>query len=69
MSPTKMREFYHVKSHMPSGATLTPKGDLGVRSVKEADAQRGFKNHGGGEASSAYFGSHAAVPGSMGEKG
>ena len=36
-----------IKSYMPSGATQSPKGDLGARRVAECDKQRGFKRAGG----------------------
>lgn len=57
-----------VRSHMPKGATQTPKGDLGERRVKESDTQRGFKNHGSYFDASEAFGAKAPMPGSMGEK-
>ena len=45
------------KSHMPAGATQSPKGNLGDRRVAEADAQRGFANHGGKLSGERAFGS------------
>lgn len=57
-----------IKSHMPKGATQTPKGDLGERRVKESDTQRGFKSRGAYLDASEAFGANAPMPGSMGEK-
>lgn len=68
MSKSQEHDFMY-KSHMPKGATQTPKGDLGDRRVAECNAQRGFKNHGGSLDASSAFGSHVGKPGSMGEKG
>jgi hypothetical protein len=55
-------------SHMPKGASQSPKGDIGGNRVKEADAQRGFKNHGGVLSAPEAFGSRVGTPGSMGER-
>ena len=54
------------KSHMPKGATQSPKGDLGARRVAESDSQRGFKNRGGSLSGAAAFGSGVGTIGSMG---
>ena len=55
-------------SHMPKGATQTPKGDLGANRVKESDGQRGFKNRGKALSGAEAFGSNVGAPGHMGEK-
>lgn len=63
-----MRDYMHVKSNMPAGATQSPKGDLGERRDHEYKAQRHFKNDGSAESASGYFGASVASPGSVGEK-
>lgn len=56
------------RSHMPKGATQSPKGDLGDRRVAECDSQRGLANHGGKLSGSDAFGSNIGTIGSIGEK-
>lgn len=56
------------KSHMPAGATQSPKGNLGDRRVAECDAQRGFKNHGGKLDGAAAFGKKTSSPGKIGSR-
>ena len=60
--------FGKIKSHMPKGATQTPKGDLGKRASQEYMAQRHFKESGYCEEASRYFGSGVSEPGKIGEK-
>jgi hypothetical protein len=58
-----------VKSHMPKGASQSPKGDLGRLRVAEANSQKGFKKSGGSDTSSEYFkGAGSLMPGEIGEK-
>ena len=55
-------------THMPKGATQSPKGDLGKFRVMECDTQRGFKNRGKALSGSEAFGANVGTPGHMGEK-
>jgi len=57
-----------ITSHMPKGATQSPKGNLGERRVAECDAQRGFKSRGGALDGASAFGSRIGTIGSMGEQ-
>src|SRR2546428_12600663 len=68
MSKAKMREF-SFKSHMPKGATLSPKGDLGRLSEAEDNSQRGFKAKGGRLNIMTYLVSMPYAPGKQGDRG
>jgi hypothetical protein len=46
-----------MKSHMPSGATQSPKGDIGEMRQKEAGTMKGFKDAGPVKKTAGKFGS------------
>lgn len=65
MSKAQMRDFSYT-SHMPKGASQSPKGDIGRHSDKEYFVQRHFKESGSILDSREAFGSNVGTPGHMG---
>jgi hypothetical protein len=58
MSAAKLEDFaMKPKSHMPSGAGQSPKGDIGEMRQKEAGTMKGFKDAGPVKKTAGKFGS------------
>ena len=58
MSAGKLEDYKHMKSKMPKGGSMSPKGDIGAMRQAESDKVGGFKD-GSTVKTEGKFGSHS----------